>query len=241
MFPGFGYYQSPDGYNYPVILYSDADLLVINKPSGLLSIPDGYNPALPSVQTLLEEEWGRLYIVHRLDKDTSGVFLLARTPETHRTLDRQFADRKVKKIYHALCIGTPTWKNKTIKAPLRVNGDRSHRTIVDAARGKPAQTEVTLLEQFQGYCLIEAQPTTGYTHQIRAHLSSIGHPILGDPLYRLPPNLKSTPIDLQVFHTISRTALHAFSISFFHPVNAEWLTIQAPYPTDIQNLLSLPV
>jgi len=215
-----------------MILYSDAFILAIDKPAGLLSAQDGYRPDLPTVQSTLEPDWGRLFRVHRLDKDTSGVLVLARTPEAHRALDRQFARHEVKKIYHALCIGAPTWQHTTISAPLRVNGDRSHRTVVDRAAGKPAHTSLNLLAQYHGFCAVEARPTTGYTHQIRAHLSSIGFPILGDPLYRLPPALKDHPLDLVFFQSFPRTALHAASLTFTHPGTQEIMTILAPDPLD---------
>jgi RluA family pseudouridine synthase len=220
-----------------MVLFSDPNILVINKPAGLLCVTDGYKPDLPTVRSVLEEEWGRLFIVHRLDKDTSGVLVLARSPDTHRFLDRQFAERQISKTYHALCIGTPTWEQISIDSRLRVNGDRSHRTIVDSRTGKPAHTQARLVEQFQGYCLVETHPSTGYTHQIRAHLSSIGFPILGDPLYRLPPALKSRPFDLGLFTSFPRTALHALSISIVHPETNEPVTFQAPYSADFLQFL----
>jgi len=221
-----------------MILYSDESILVIDKPSGLLCVPDGYQPDLPTLQSELASDWGKVMIVHRLDKDTSGVLVLARNPGAHRALDRQFAERKVTKTYHALCIGKPTWRQITVSAPLRVNGDRSHRTVVDPRAGKRAQTIVDLLEQYNGFCKVEAHPASGYTHQIRAHLASIGFPILGDPLYRLPPAIKDRPLDLILFRAFPRTALHAFSLSFTHPQSGEPISFTAPEPADFENFIS---
>ncbi len=221
-----------------MILYSDEHILAIDKPSGLLSIPDGYNRSLPTVQSTLEPAWGKLYIVHRLDKDTSGVLLLARSAEAHRLLDRQFARHEVEKVYHALCAGAPPWNDLLVDLPLRVNGDRSHRTVVDSLKGKPAWTDLQVLRRFEGFCLIEARPRTGYTHQIRAHLSSIGLPLLGDPLYRIPNAYQGPRPDLALAPAFQRTALHAVNLAFHHPVTLQRLELSAPCPPDFQQLLS---
>ncbi len=162
------------------ILFQDDVILAINKPAGLLSIPDGYNPALPHVAGCLAPLFGRCWIVHRLDRDTSGVMILARTPAAHRELNIQFEQRQVKKIYHAFVQGQPEWTTILVDTPLRVNGDRKHRTVAAPLTGKAARRISEILERFPWGCLIEAQPHTGYTHQIRAHLATIGFPILAD-------------------------------------------------------------
>ena len=117
----------------------------------------------------------------------------------------------------ALCSGVPDWQDQTINLPLRVDGDRRHRTILDPVNGKPARTEVRLLQSMQTYCLIEARPSTGYTHQIRAHLALVGLPLLGDPLYGYPPSWDGPRADLSALPPFPRTALHAREISFTHP------------------------
>lgn len=220
-----------------LVLYSDESILVVNKPAGLLTVPDGYHRELPTIRSLLEPQWGRCWIVHRLDKDTSGVMVIARTPEAHRDLNRQFASREVRKVYHAICAGSPVEDEWPINFPLRVNGDRSHRTIVDHARGKPALTTIRVLRRMEYTCLIAAFPHTGYTHQIRAHLSSSGFPLLGDPLYRIPRNFTGPLPELSVLPVFPRPALHAFQIYFSHPVTGQNIEFTAPYPSDFQLLL----
>jgi len=221
------------------ILFIDAELLVINKPAGLGTLPDGYDPSLPHVKSLLEVNFGRLWIVHRLDKDTSGALLLARTAAAHRHLNTQFEHGLVEKVYHALVAGDVPWEEKTVDLPLRPNGDRRHRTVVDHTRGKPARTELRVLNRFQGYALLEARPRTGRTHQIRAHLAASGLPILGDALYGGPPALYLSDLTPGLSWKgderplIARPALHARSIGFLHPASGGRLCIEAPYPQDL--------
>ena len=220
-----------------VILHVDSDILVINKPAGLLSIQDGYNRSLPTLASLLSVDYDRIYLVHRLDKDTSGVMVLARTPTSHRELSRQFRARLVKKLYHAVCIGVPPWNEVDLNVPLRVNGDRMHRTVVDRSAGKPALTHVRVLQRSKGLALLEVHPQTGYTHQIRAHLSSAGYPLLGDPLYRFLRSYPGERPDPATFPPFQRTALHAWELSFVHPVSGERVHFHAPYPQDFDGLI----
>jgi len=233
------------------VLFCDATLLVINKPAGLPTLPDGYNSALPHVKSVLEQEYGRLWSVHRLDKDTSGVLLLARTAQAHRLLNIQFEHHQVSKIYHALVSGKLVWQDETVNLPLRTNGDRQHRTVVDPQTGKPAVTHFKVLEHLGPYCLVEAVPETGRTHQIRAHLSALGLSIVGDKLYtRL-----NIPESRQVISSSSRQvdsptrrhlmpalrlpagmALHAFSLEANHPLTGERLKFTASYPAELVTL-----
>lgn len=219
------------------VLWSDDDLIVVNKPSGLRVIPDGYDPTLPTLVGQLQSGWGKLFPVHRLDKDTSGVLILARNSAAHRNLDRQFANRQVHKKYLAVVIGVPEWDEKMIRSPLLINGDRKHRTVVSQDRGKPAETRVRVLRQIRFLSLLEISPVTGYTHQIRAHLSSAGFPLLGDALYRYPPDWAGKRTDLKDLPPFSRPALHAHQITFLHPALAHEVTFIADLPEDFLEIL----
>lgn len=224
------------------ILWVDDAIIAVNKPPGLRTIRDGYDPAIPYLSAILSERYGRLWVVHRLDKETSGVIVLARTPESHRLLNLQFDQRQVAKVYHAIVIGAPQWEKRALHLPLRINGDRRHRTVVDAHKGKPAFTELEVLERFQDHALIAARPHTGYTHQIRAHLSAIGFPILGDALYTASPahpgrQAQSAAQPLPGSPLLQRLGLHAHSITFTHPLTQTVTTLEAPYYPDFQQAL----
>lgn len=228
------------------ILWSDQNLLVIDKPAGLLSIPDGYDPTLPHLKSELMEKYGRLWIVHRLDRYTSGVMLVARSAETHQALNTQFQNREVKKTYAALVDGCPEWDQKLVEVPLRINAGKRHRTVVDVERGKPSATHFRVLERFEHFCLVDARPDTGRRHQVRAHLSNAGYPITCDSLYGSQRVIHGSDLDAQFSGEIQpgevvleRTALHASSIEFMHPVSGKKFLIAAPLAADMQRTLSL--
>lgn len=214
------------------VLFVDEALLVIDKPAGVLSLPDGYDPSLPHLATLLEPEYGRLWLVHRLDRDTSGVLVLARSAAAHHNLNDQFRERLVKKVYRALVAPPPDWKSRSADFPLRKDGDRQHRTVVDTECGKPATTDFKVIERYAPAALLEARPHTGYTHQIRAHLRQLGCPLLADALYRLPESPVFDP------PPIGRTALHAYTISITHPISGETLVFKAPQPADFETAMT---
>jgi tRNA pseudouridine32 synthase / 23S rRNA pseudouridine746 synthase len=221
------------------ILYIDDLIVAVDKPSGLLSIPDGYHPDLPCLSMILQKELGNIWVVHRLDKETSGVILFARNAETHKALNLQFSAHKIVKEYHAVIEGIPPWVETTVDAPLKVNGDRRHRTIIDYTQGKPAQTRFTILEEFSQHSLVAANPLSGYTHQIRTHLSSIGFPILADTLYNARyKNPSQTECNAEEHKFwIDRLALHARQITFQNSVSKIQISIQAPYPVDFSDAL----
>ncbi|MBN1935134.1 MAG: RluA family pseudouridine synthase [Anaerolineae bacterium] len=218
----------PDWQPADLVLYADEALLAINKPSGLRALPDGYDPSLAHLRSVLEPEWGRLWIVHRLDKETSGVVILARTAEAHRALNDAFAGREITKVYHTLVVGEPAWETQTVDLPLLVDGDRRHRTVVDAKRGKLSSTELCVLERFAGYALVEARPRTGRTHQIRAHLAALGLPIVADTLYG----------ERGTSGPLGRLGLHARSIVIEHPSTAISMEFVASYWPDMDAALS---
>jgi RluA family pseudouridine synthase len=227
------------------VLWHDDHLLVVNKAPGILVIADGYDPTAPYLANLLEELFGRLWPVHRLDRDTSGILVLARTAAAHQELNRQFERRLVKKVYHALVKGRPSWEERIIKLPLRVNADRRHRTKVDNSQGKPSITHLRFMEEMHGFSLIEARPETGRRHQIRVHLAACGFPILVDDLYgdsspiylsHIKPAYKPNPEhELPI---LTRLGLHASSLRCKHPDNGTELAFQAPYADDLLRLFA---
>jgi RluA family pseudouridine synthase len=211
-------------------LFIDDHLLAVNKPAGLPTLPDGYNKSAPCLINLLKQQVDRVWVVHRLDKETSGVIVFARSAEVHRTLNIAFDSREVHKVYHAIVIGVPPWEEHLIDLPLRPDGDRRHRTVIDRERGKPAVTRLRVLERFAQHTLIEARPETGRTHQIRAHLAAIDLSLAGDVLYG----------GKDAAALIARTALHSHSIELEHPATHDPLRVEAPYPADFtQTLLRL--
>jgi len=235
----------PELTHIPVI-WSDKDLLVIDKPAGILSLPDGYDPSLPHLKSILSPIHGPLWIVHRLDRYTSGVMVLARGLEAHQKLNIQFQERKVKKAYRALVLGNPEWDQKSIELPLRVNTGRRHRTVVDLDRGKPSATHFSVHERFKDYSLIEAIPETGRRHQIRAHLSNEGYPVVCDRLYGNQREIRRSEIDAH-FHpgmepggpVLTRAGLHARSIGFIHPIDGQKTNFKSPLASDMQLMLNI--
>jgi RluA family pseudouridine synthase len=207
-------------------LFKDEHIIIIDKPAGLPVLPDGWKPEAPYLLQMLEKQVGELWVVHRLDKVTSGVMIFARTAEAHRELNRQFEQREIHKTYHALLSGNPRWDEHTARHMLRTNVGKKHRTMVDDRRGKPSETHFKVLKRYQAGALVEATPTTGRTHQVRVHAYALGVPLLADELYSAPPT------DL-----IERPALHARSLAFVHPQSGQAVEFTAPYPDDFASAL----
>ena len=209
------------------ILHSDDSIIVLDKPAGLSVLPDGWEKDSMYLVKMLEEQFGKIFIVHRLDKTTSGVMVFARTAEAHRNLNMQFETHEAKKIYRAIAEGNPNWNEKIAKHPLRVNVGHKHRTMVDDKNGKPSETRFKILKRYPDHVLLEAELMTGRTHQIRVHAYALGHPLLGDVLYSAPET-----------NLIARPALHAYSLSFNHPQTNERVSFTASYPIDFETALT---
>jgi 23S rRNA pseudouridine1911/1915/1917 synthase len=224
------------------VLYEDGDLIVLDKPAGLVVHPGAGNPAGTLVNALLHHDprlaqLPRAGIVHRLDKDTSGALVVARSLRAHAALVEQLAAREVHRQYEAVVVGVLV-AGGSVDAPLdRHPIDRLKRAVVEG--GKPAVTHYRVRERFRGHSHLECRLETGRTHQIRVHMAHLRHPIVGDPLYggslRLPK--AATPALVDALRGFRRQALHAERIAFSHPVTGEQVEVQAPRPADLQHLL----
>ncbi len=228
------------------IAYEDAHLIVIDKPAGMVVHPAAGNPAGTLVNALLHHCRGQLSgiggvarpgIVHRIDKDTSGLLVVAKSDAAHEGLARQFAAHTVYRRYLAACAGHPAPPEGTINARLgRSDADRKKMAVLpkDSLRGKHAITHYTTLERLDHAALIECRLETGRTHQVRVHCASIGHALLGDPLYGRTPKALRPVLERIGF---ARQALHAAELGFVHPVTGEDLRFASPLPDDMRELI----
>jgi len=210
------------------ILHIDEHLIIVDKPAGLSVLPDGWEKDSDYLVKKLEAQYGKIFIVHRLDKITSGVMVFALDAETHRALNMQFEKHDAEKVYHAIVEGNPKWDEKVTRFPLHANVGHKHRTIVDDKNGKPSETRFGILKRYQTSAWVEAQPMTGRTHQVRVHAAALGHPLLGDILYGASES-----------KLIARPALHAYSLTFTHPATNERVTFKAEHPRDFATTLKL--
>ncbi len=228
-----------------VVAYEDEHLLVVDKPAGLVVHPAAGNLDGTLVNALLHHCGGSLSgiggvarpgIVHRIDKDTSGLLVVAKTDRAHEGLAAQFARHSIDRRYHALVAGTPRPSEGTVDAPLaRSTANRQKMAVVEPGRGKRAVTHYRLLQPLRAAALVECRLETGRTHQVRVHLLSIGHPLLGDPVYGRPRPEHRKLLDELKFR---RQALHAVHIGFKHPVFGANLAFDSPISADMQELLS---
>jgi RluA family pseudouridine synthase len=208
------------------ILFESDDILAVNKPEGFASIPEGDKGKDCLLSLLSSASSGRLYVVHRLDKEASGVILFAKNAAAHKYLNEQFSNRSVRKTYVALTHGVIEETSGIIDKPIRQFG--SGRMGVDLQRGKPCTTKFRVMERFGAYTLVEAYPLTGRRHQIRVHFYSIGHPIVGDLRYG----------DKAVQRTFPRLMLHAQKIMLQFP-SGEGVTIEAPIPESFWSVIEM--
>jgi 23S rRNA pseudouridine1911/1915/1917 synthase len=215
------------------ILYQDQDVIAVNKPAGMVVHAGAGRHSGTLVNALLHrfgslsKEGGELRpgIVHRLDRLTSGVILVARTDTAHRHLAAQFSNRKIEKIYLALVHGRVKSDHGQITKPIARDRIRRVRMTAKSATGRQAITEYKVLRRFERYSYLEVKIGTGRTHQIRVHLASIGHPVLGDKLYGAPAS------------PLGRVFLHAHRITFTSPASGEPIAVTAPLPRELHELL----
>jgi 23S rRNA pseudouridine1911/1915/1917 synthase len=228
------------------VVFEDVHLIVINKPAGLVVHPAAGNYDGTLVNALLHHCKGQLSgiggvarpgIVHRIDKDTSGLLVVAKTTAAHEGLAKQFADHSIERTYQAVCAGHPAPPSGTIKKRIgRSDHNRKKMAVLEdnSSRGKHAVTHYKTLKILRSSTLIECRLETGRTHQVRVHLSSIGHALLGDPTYgRTPSSLRPVLTDLG----FARQALHAASLGFIHPATGERVEFHAEIPADMRELI----
>ncbi|MEL6649554.1 MAG: RluA family pseudouridine synthase [Bacteroidota bacterium] len=224
-----------------LIQYEDDDILLVNKPVAMASLDDKSNRNLNHLAKKYDPE---LSLCHRLDKNTSGMLLLAKGSENYKAIAGQFAKRKVRKEYHTLTAGIHQFEDTMVDVPLHVSSNK--KVSVNRMGGKPSKTLVNTIKTWKSFSFLRCEPITGRMHQIRVHLSTLGCPIVGDELYgghdiRLSEikrkyNFSSRRDEQPINHGY---LLHAQSLSFEHPRSAERLTFEAEYPKNFQVALKV--
>jgi 23S rRNA pseudouridine1911/1915/1917 synthase len=228
------------------IVYADDDVLGVDKPAGLVVHPGAGNPRGTMVNALLNYDASlaqlpRAGIVHRLDKDTSGLMVVARSLRAHASLVEQLSEREVHRQYVAVVVGAMI-AGGSVRAPIgRHPTDRVRQAVVAEGAGRDAITHYRVRERFRAHTVVECRLETGRTHQIRVHMAYAKHPLIGDPLYggsfRLPK--AASPELTEALRTFRRQALHAEKLAFRHPVSGETIETQAPLPADLQALIAV--
>jgi 23S rRNA pseudouridine1911/1915/1917 synthase len=226
------------------IVFKDRALFVINKPPGMVVHPGAGNArhTLQNALLALDPKLAvvpRAGLVHRLDKDTSGLLVVARTPEVHTTLVAALAEREIERHYIALCSGVMTGGG-TVDEP--IGRHRSQRTkMAVRSDGRPSVTHYRLMKRFRAHTLLNVQLESGRTHQIRVHLAHIGYPVVGDPVYggrrRYPAG--ASPLLIKELNAFKRQALHAARLKMAHPVTGKEVEWEAPLPADMAHLVAV--
>lgn len=226
------------------VLYEDEHVLAVAKPARLLTLPDRFSADKPNVLHWLQQRYPSVFVVHRLDRETSGVLLFARTPEAHARLSRDFEQRKVEKIYFALVTGRVLPAEGTVDRPIIPHPAGDGR-MTTAPKGKPSLSHYKVLRQFRSYAWLEVRIETGRTHQIRVHMAWLGHPLAVDPLYGGGEGVYLSAFkehyrpsrDHEELPLIDRVPLHAGILVCRHPSEDRELRLEAPLPKDLQAVL----
>lgn len=226
------------------ILYEDDHYVIINKPSGLLSIPDRHNATIPSAAAWLRSRYPSIYILHRLDKETSGVLCFAKDEETHRYTSQLFEHRHLKKFYSGIVYGTLSIPEGRIEDPIMEHPVIKGKMMIHHKQGKPSVTDYKTLESFGLFSFMRFDIHSGRTHQIRIHMQNAGHPIVCDALYGKPDPVFISTLkhryklgkDEEEKPMLSRMALHASQI-IFTDAQGKLIDVSAPLPKDMDALL----
>jgi 23S rRNA pseudouridine1911/1915/1917 synthase len=225
------------------IIFQNEDFIAINKPSGLLSIPDRLGKD-PSLKSLLQDKIGKVFTVHRLDKDTSGLIVFAKNEDTHKYLSQKFEGRDVEKFYLGLVTGTLMNKKGTIDVPIMEHPGKT-TLMMTHKKGKPSVTDYEVLEEFGVYSWLQFQIHTGRTHQIRVHMTHLGHAIVCDELYgdgqrvllsSIKRKFKLSKNELEERPILNRLALHSSQLNFIDAKGNKF-HLEAPLPKDLRALL----
>lgn len=226
------------------ILYEDDHLIAVNKPPRLLTLPDRFHPDKANLYRHLQDRFPSIFIIHRLDRDTSGLLLFAKTPEAHAAMSKQFEEHKVKKTYLALLQGRILPEEGTIDRPIIVHPAGDGR-MTTASKGKASVSHYKVEQYFKSFSWVSVRIESGRTHQIRVHMAYLKHPLAVDPLYggaegvflssfkehyREPRSHEEQPL-------IDRVPLHAAKLAFNHPITGVPLLLEAPLPKDLRAVL----
>lgn len=222
------------------IIYEDEDIVVMSKPSGLLSIPDRYNDTIPCLYHEAAKHYGKLFVVHRLDKDTSGLICFAKNEESHKYMSQLFESRDVEKYYLAIVNGRPIKPSGSIIAPIAEHPNWKGRMSVQK-KGRFAHTDYEVAQMWNGFSLLKLRIFTGRTHQIRVHMQHLGHSIVGDPFYgngsklmlsSIKKKFKLSEKEEEERPLLDRLALHASQLVFVNG-KGQQMDITAPLPKDM--------
>lgn len=229
------------------IVYEDDNIVVVNKAAGLLTIPDRYQHDKRNLSSLMIDRYGEIFVVHRIDRETSGLIMFAKDADTHKSLSEAFEENKIDKTYLAIVQGCPRPAENRIETFL-VKSETERSKIIVFKKGKWSVTDYKVLENYDNkYSLVEVKILTGRTHQIRVHMKHIGNPLLVDSKYSDKEEFKLSEIKKRKFRLqkdeierplISRHSLHAMKLGFEHPATGERMDFEVPLPKDMKAVVN---